>query len=210
MKHHDVRGLNQCNVPGWSHPFDDPFSSRICFLPVVLQYSDKHYKMTGALHHLPCMEFLGAYVGIVLSTRRVLSTSEYAPGKICAGCPIKHLGDYLEKSVRKWEKKSDRKKFSLPCGYSLWWRGPGFGLASFVALIGRTSIPAFQLSSNKFFLSVVLLLVSSLVLLPISDAHRGYTFSCWNGCFPTLCFASSFSFQCFENQASDLSLPCCN
>lgn len=42
------------------------------------------------------------------------------------------------------------------------------------------------------------------LLLPISGAHRGYTVD-WN--FPIICFASSFSFQCLENWASDLSLP---
>lgn len=42
------------------------------------------------------------------------------------------------------------------------------------------------------------------LLLPISSAHRGYTGD-WNS--PIICFASSFSFQCLENWASDLSLP---
>lgn len=59
------------------------------------------------------MEFTGAYMYIVLETRHGLSASKCA-GKIRtshdADCHIEHLGDYLRKSVRKWEEK-----FVKPC-----------------------------------------------------------------------------------------------
>lgn len=74
----------------------------------VLRQALQDDSITGALHHLPCVEFLGAYVNTVLSTRRVLSTSEHAAGKIWtsyAGFPTKRLGDYLQKSVRKLEEE---------------------------------------------------------------------------------------------------------
>lgn len=85
----------------------------------VLRQALQDDSITGALHHLPCMEFLGAYVRFVLSTRRVLSTSEYAAGKILCWLSYSTFGRLLTKICQKMGRKVLENILTSVCSYSL-------------------------------------------------------------------------------------------